>query len=350
MSTSLAVLGETATKEARFAVHITDTQRVFLCSDTKSAPLSKTLRVDLHKYEFYQPSPAFCRALVIDIDHIFASSFVFDLPRAIWPHAVVFTSQGVQAFWLIEGVPLTSKAHRAPIRFARDVAELLRRACAGDPAVNALSPSKCRNPLYEGAEVIYPADCPPYALKALSGVLRAFLRASESPEATEARLVRPTPVWGELEAGQRNETIFQTIRRTAYRGGDFEAQAYELNELCNPPLPLSEVAGIVRSVEKFMREKYTPKTGAQGGEPVPEAVREFMAEIGRKGGSRKTEAQKKAQRANLAKGADASRAVRSAQAIGRRAQIQALKEAGYKQREVAEKLGVSLRTVKGAWN
>lgn len=346
MSTSLAVLGETATKEARFAVHITDTQRVFLCSETKSAPLSKTLKRDLHRFEFYQPSPTFCRALVIDIDHIFAPNYVFDLPREIWPHAVVFTSQGVQAFWLIEGVPLTSKAHRAPIRFAQDTAELLRRACAGDPAVNALAPSKCRNPLYAGAEVVYPADCPPYALKALSGALRAFLRASEAPETTEARPVRSEPVWGELEAGQRNETIFQTIRRTAYRGGDFEAQAYELNELCNPPLPLSEVAGIVRSVEKFMREKYTPKTGAQGREPMPEQLREFMAEIGRKGGSRKTEAQTQA----LARGRVAGNAVKSAQAIGRRAQIQALKEAGYKQREVAEKMGITVRTVQRSWH
>lgn len=76
-----------------------------------------------------------------------------------------------------------------------------------------------------------------------------------------------------------------------------------------------------------MREKYTPKTGAQSCEPMPEQLREFMVEIGRKGGSRKTEAQTQA----LAKGANASRAVRSAQAIGRRAQIQALKEAGYKE-------------------
>lgn len=68
-------------------------------------------------------------------------------------------------------------------------------------------------------------------------------------------------------------------------------------------------------------------------ESAPEAVREFMAEIGRKGGSRKTEAQTQA----LARGRVAGNAVESAQAIGRRAQIQALKEAGYKQREVAEK-------------
>lgn len=160
---AMTEVDEKPTNKTNQAVNQSINQRVFLCSDTKSAPLTKTLRADLHKYEFYQPSPTFCRALIIDIDHIFASSFVFDLPREIYPHAVVFTSDGVQAFWLIEGVPLTSKAHQAPIRFARDVAELLRRACAGDPAVNALSPSKCCNPLYESAEVIYPADYPPYA-------------------------------------------------------------------------------------------------------------------------------------------------------------------------------------------
>uniref|UniRef100_UPI001F248395 helix-turn-helix domain-containing protein n=1 Tax=Rothia nasimurium TaxID=85336 RepID=UPI001F248395 len=102
-----------------------------------------------------------------------------------------------------------------------------------------------------------------------------------------------------------------------------------------------------RSIQKFMNERYQPvEARREPGEPVPDAVREFMAEIGRKGGSRKTEKQK----AVLQKARNASSAVRSAQAIGRKAQIQALKEAGYKQREVAEKLGVSLRTVKGAWN
>lgn len=345
MSTSLAVLGETATKKHWFAAHLTDTQRIFLCSDTKSDPLTKTLRADLEKHEFYQPSPSFCRALVIDIDHIFAANYVFDLPAEIQPHALVFTAQGVQAFWLIEGVPLTSNARTAPIDFARDVAELLRQVCQGDSAVNPLTPSKCRNPLFEGADVVFPADCPPYALKALSEPLRAFLAAQEPQEPTQSRPGPPMPVWGDLETGQRNETIFQTIRRAAYRGQDYEALAYELNEQCSPPLALPEVAGIVRSVEKFMREKYTPKTGAQGREPAPEALREFMAEIGRKGGSRKTEAQ----RAALAKGSRAGNVVKSAQAVGRKAQIQALKEAGYKQREVAQKMGISIETVKRGW-
>lgn len=72
---------------------------------------------------------------------------------------------------------------------------------------------------------------------------------------------------------------------------------------------------------------------------MPNALHEFMAEIGRKGGSRKTEAQSYA----LAKGANVSRAVRSAQSIGRKTQIQALKEAGYTQKQIAEKLNLNVR-------
>lgn len=110
---------------------------------------------------------------------------------------------------------------------------------------------------------------------------------------------------------------------------------------------MAEVVGIVRSVQKFMETRFNPsETRTTPGEPVPEAVREFMAEIGRKGGTRKTEAQKEA----LARGRVAGNAVKSAQAVGRRAQVQALKEAGYKQREIAEKMNLGIATIKRAWN
>ena len=346
MISSLAVLGETATKRASFAAHLTDTQRIFFCSNTKEQPLSKVLVSEFAKYEFFQPSARFCRFLVVDIDHIFAEYYIYDLPAQARPHALVFTTKGVQAFWLIEGLPLTENAHQRPIRFAQDVGELLRRACNGDSAVDPLTPSKCRNPLFEGAEPFFLADCPPYALKALSTPLRTFLAVQKPQPALSRRFAASAPVWGDLSAGQRNETIFQTIRRAAYAGEDFEVLAYELNSQCQPPLSTAEVAGIVRSVQKFMETRFNPtETRRAAGEHVPEAVREFMAEIGRKGGSRKTEKQKE----NLVKARHASSAVRSAQAIGRKAQIQELKKAGYKQREVAEKMGVSLRTVKSAW-
>lgn len=347
MTLSLAVLGEPATKKASFAAHLTDTQRIFFCSDTKEQPLSNVLVSELHRYEFFQPSTRFCRSLIIDIDHIFAEHYIFDLPEQIRPHAMVFTTKGVQAFWLIEGVPLTDSGRLAPIRFARDVGALLRRACHGDEAVDPLTPSKCRNPLFEGAETVFLADCPPYTLRELAKPLRAFLTAQKSSEPIRTRSERSNAVWGALEAGQRNETIFQTIRRAAYRGEDFEVLAYELNSQCQPSLPAAEVAGIVRSVQKFMETRFNPsETRKSSGEPVPEAVREFMSEIGRKGGSRRTEAQNEA----LARGRVAGNAVKSAQAIGRRAQIQALKEAGYRQREVAEKMNLGIATIKRAWN
>lgn len=347
MALSLAVLGETATKKASFAAHLTDTQRIFFCSRTKQEPLSKVLVSELSQYEFFQPSTRFCRSLVVDIDHIFAEHYIFDLPEQIRPHAMVFTAKGVQAFWLIEGLPLTENGRVAPMRFARDVGALLRRACHGDEAVDPLTPSKCRNPLFEGADTIFLADCPTYALRELVKPLRAFLTAQKSVEPTRTRPEPSVAIWGSLEAGQRNETIFQTIRRAAYRGEDFEGLAYELNSQCQPPLPAAEVAGIVRSVQKFMETRFNPSEARTAlGEPVPEQVREFMAEIGRKGGARRTKAQNEA----LARGRVAGNAVKSAQAIGRRAQIQALKEAGYKQREVAQKMGISIRTVKSAWH
>ena len=347
MTSSLAVLGEPATKSSRFASHITDTQRIFFCSGTKEQPLSKVLVSELARFEFFQPSTQFCRFLVVDIDHVFAVNYIYDLPVNIRPHAIVLTTKGVQAFWLIEGLPLTANAHQKPIRFAQDVGEMLRQACNGDPAVNPLTPSKCRNPLFEGAERFFLADCPPYALKSLCEPLRAFLATQQPSESTQILQSRSRAVWGELSAGQRNETIFQTIRRAAYRGEDFETLAYELNSQCQPPLPVAEVAGIVRSVQKFMETRFIASESRRAaGEPVPEQVREFMAEIGRKGGSRKTAAQKE----NLVKARNASSAVRSAQAVGRRAQIQALKEAGYKQREVAEKMNLGIATIKRAWN
>lgn len=46
-------------------------------------------------------------------------------------------------------------------------------------------------------------------------------------------------VLAELEAGQRNEMIFQTIRRTAYRGGDYALLAIAGWEELPGRLPLN---------------------------------------------------------------------------------------------------------------
>lgn len=337
----------TGTPAERFRSHFTETQRVFLCSTSKTAPMVWAYDDDVTAHEFIQPHPNACRALVIDIDHEFALGYINDLPQSARPHAIVLTTKGLQAFWLIETVPTTREARREPIRFAQDVAERLRQAVSGDPAVNPLHPVKCRNPLYEGADIHYMADCPPYSLKDLNKAVRGFLSTRESQETGQTTKAAKRPVVaGDMAEGGRNQGIFDAIRHVAYRGGDYETLAYELAAQCDPPLPESEVAGIVRSVAKFMATKYKPQEHKRAeGEPLPPQVREFLSEIGRKGRAVNSEKQQAQQEAFIAAGT----VVRRAQAIGRKAQIQALKEAGYKQREVAEKMGISIETVKRGW-
>nr|CRY95796.1 hypothetical protein [uncultured prokaryote] len=338
-----------SSKGAEFRSHFIGTQRVFMCSKTKTDQLAKAYSESLHLFEFFQPHPSLCRFIVIDIDNYFALDYIYDLPTDIRPHAVVMTTKGVQAFWLIEPVPLSGSARPGPIQFAQDVGQLLQLACNGDSAVHPLTPVKCRNPLYEGADRLYVATREPYKLKELAEPLRAYIKArglSLSSQPSKPAKASPV-VTGSLAEGGRNQGIFDAIRQVAYQGGDYESLAYELASKCDPPLPEAEVAGIVRSVAKFMATKYKPREyKRKEGEPVPEALREFMAEIGRKGGSVNSEAQQRQQKAFISAGTT----VRSAQAIGRRAQIQALKEAGYKQREVAEKMGLGIATIKRAWN
>ena len=338
----------TGTPAERFRSHFAETQRVFLCSTSKTAPMLWAYDDDVTAHEFIQPHPNACRALIIDIDHEFALSYINDLPQAAHPHAIVLTTKGLQAFWLIETVPTTREARREPIHFAQDVAERLRQAVNGDPAVNPLHPVKCRNPLYEGADIHYMADCPPYSLKDLNKAVRGFLSARERQETRQNTKTAKRPVVaGDMAEGGRNQGIFDAIRHVAYRGGDFETLAYELAAQCDPPLPASEVAGIVRSLAKFMATKYKPQEHKHAeGEPLPPQVREFLSEIGRKGGSVNSEKQQAQQKAFIAAGT----VVRSAQAIGRRAQIQALKESGLTQAKIAQQLGVSIKTVKRAWN
>ena len=338
----------TGTPAERFRSHFAETQRVFLCSTSKTAPMLWAYDDDVTAHEFIQPHPNACRALIIDIDHEFALSYINDLPQAAHPHAIVLTTKGLQAFWLIETVLTTREARREPIHFAQDVAERLRQAVNGDPAVNPLHPVKCRNPLYEGADIHYMADCPPYSLKDLNKAVRGFLSARERQETRQNTKTAKRPVVaGDMAEGGRNQGIFDAIRHVAYRGGDFETLAYELAAQCDPPLPASEVAGIVRSVAKFMATKYKPQEHKHAeGEPLPPQVREFLSDIGRKGRAVNSEKQQAQQKAFIAAGT----VVRSAQAIGRRAQIQALKESGLTQAKIAQQLGVSIKTVKRAWN
>ena len=78
---------------------------------------------------------------------------------------------------------------------------------------------------------------------------------------------------------------------------------------------------------------------------MSDEAREKLRELGRKGGSANTDAQKAAR----SKGPAAASVVRSAEKVGRAAQAKELRAAGYTRKQIAEKMGISPSTVSRLW-
>ncbi|KNX36085.1 hypothetical protein VV01_01245 [Luteipulveratus halotolerans] len=100
------------------------------------------------------------------------------------------------------------------------------------------------------------------------------------------------------------------------------------------------MASIVRSILRY-RER---RGGWEGSEELPGSVREVLSEFGRKGGSAASEAQAQQRSMRAASGT----AVRSAQATLRAEAARALQAQGSSTAEIAEALGVTIRTVQRA--
>lgn len=354
-----AVLNPETCKSDIFREHVLDEQKYFQCSTTKVEPLRKTPFARLGEFEFWQPTPNFARSIIIDIDRENADWYINDLPADLKPHAMIFTTKGLQAYWMIEGVTLTKQGRIKPILYARDVAALIQAACDADTAVDPLTPVKCRNPFFEGADIHFMADRGAYSLgelnKGFKALLKSWKMATDELENVEwdddapkkrKPLISSSVAFG-LVSGQRNLALFNITRKSAYLGEDFETVAYEANKLSEEPLPDAEVACIVRSVDKFMRTRYKGK----GGQELTPEERAEKRRRGAYGGSRNTEAQKAA-RAKLDRkaGNRASADSKKAKAAGKRGEIQYWKEQNYSQKEVAKKLGVGIATVKRHWN
>ena len=118
--------------------------------------------------------------------------------------------------------------------------------------------------------------------------------------------------------------------------------AHALNQELANPLPSKEVDGIVGSIERY-EAAHGLSGGGFGG--MSDEAREKLRELGRKGGSANTDAQKTAR----AKGPAAAAVVRSAEKVGRAAQAKELRAAGYTRKQIAEKMGISESTVKRLW-
>lgn len=307
---------------------------------TKTAPTSSVNTAEFAGFEFFTPPGCLCAALVVDVDRPEAVLEIFEtFPTEIHPSWVIETPKGAQAGWLIDPVDLRPTAREHPIRFARAIGTSLRSAVDADTAVDAVSPSRIRNPAYTHADLRASPTPPVYRLGTLhQGLKTAGLWTTTSPT-DRATLTRPVTT-GAIVEGTRNVAVFDACRYAAYSGRDYEAAAWEANDRCAIPLATAEVTGIIRSVTRFIERGRRRYTGL-GTNPMPTAMQEALSEMGRRGGLANTPAQQAAR----AKGPAAASAARKATTDKKARAAQRLRAKGHSRSFICQKLRASAATV-----
>lgn len=310
---------------------------------TKTAPPRSVSAGQLDEFEFMTPPGCVGAMLIVDIDRPEAVSEIYEtVPAEIHPSWVVETRRGAQAGWLIDPVDLRPTARQHPVDYARAVGQALRTALDADTAVDPLTPSRVRNPVYSGAELRARADPPVYRLGELRSALdQAGLWQQPAQRAGSPRrghgLALAQQQTGSISLGSRNVRVFDAARFAGYSGGDIEAAAWAAADRCDTPLPASEVRGIIRSVTRYVTRGCSPRGAGAG---LPDRLRRVLSDRGRRGGARGSVAQ----RAARALGPVAAAASRRARTDRLAATAQRLRRRGHTLAVVAEKLGTSVAT------
>lgn len=243
-----------------------------------------------------------------------------------------------QVGWIIERVSLGENAPEHPIRYAKAVQYALTKVLDGDEGyVN----SRCWNPTWDGwskgAGDVYWGIIEPRPLGRFYNALQQAGLWTEKP-----RNRRPAAVDPVEKAPGRNCYVFDVARLRA-RGSVADA-AHAANNALPIPMAPAEVAGIIRSIEGFEAVNGPPwdRSGAYSVKYMSEEERQRQRERGRRGGLVNSDKQREAR----AKGTPAASAVRSAEAVGRAATAREYKTQGLSNKQIAEKMGASLASVK----
>lgn len=267
----------------------------FRASPDKTSPSQRVNAGQLHEFEFFTPAKSVGSVLVVDVDRLEAVLEIFEtIPAEIHPSWVVETRKGAQAGWLIDPVDLRETAREAPLTYARAVGRALRAAVTGDEAVDPLTPVRVRNPTYQHADLRAATTPPVYGLRQLHHALKTaelWPTGSRLSGRKPHNVVRAEAATT-IVTGNRNQTIFDVARHAAYAGEDFQTIAWETNDACTEPLPSAEVHGIIRSINRYMTRARSLSMSPTVAMPAP--MREALAEMGRRGGSRNTVAQRTA--------------------------------------------------------
>lgn len=305
----------------------------FRAAAAKTAPSERVSPARVHQYEFFTPAQSVGSALIVDIDHSDAVLSIFEtIPAEVRPSWVVETRRGAQAGWMIDPVDLRDTAREHPIRYARAVGHALRAALDGDQAVDPLTPSRVRNPAYEGAELRAAATPPVYTL----GTLHQALKTAGLWETTPTVPATSAPT--QAETGSRNIAVFDAARHVAYTGGDYEAAAWAAAERCTPALPAAEVRCIIRSISRYMARGHHRQAAASS---MPQQMKTLLSEMGRRGGKVNSPAQQAAR----AQGTHAAATARKTATEAKARTAQRMRARGHTRAQIAAALKASHATV-----
>ena len=136
--------------------------------------------------------------------------------------------------------------------------------------------------------------------------------------------------------------MFNTARLR--KRGSVAAAAHAANNALPEPLSLTELRGIIRSIERWEAVNGPPwdRRGAYSLKYMSEEERERQRERGRRGGLVNSQKQQQAR----AQGPQSAAIIRSAEAVGRAATARAYKDKGFSHKEIAKKMNASLASVK----
>ena len=336
--------------------------RVTVCHDKTARGIVRKISHGIEHFQFVDPVTAgtgrrpggVMWVLTVDMDHddSLLRIFAADVPQPSW---IIEKGRNghVQAGWIIEHVTVGPNARPAPIAFAEDVRAALTAAVGGDPA---FTNRRQWNPTWTGWATEGRVIWGPTAPRSL-GTLRAEMIEHgtwPSPEVhtatgtrrdtnTARALVSAAEASMTVEQGERNQFVFDYARLR--RTGTVAQAAAHANSLCAPPLPAAEVAGIIRSIERYeARQRTRNGLRGRGHGHLSDAYRRRQAERGRIGGSRGTAAQ----RAQRVTAAQRAAHVRAQKAAARATEARQQAANGATTAQIAERMDVTTRTVRTA--
>ena len=301
-----------------------------------------------HKYPQWQINDhkTIC-ALVVDIDsdnwllpmwNIIANNLL------LMPSWIIEKSQSNgghgQIGWIIERVSTGENAPNHPIHYANAVRYALTKAFEGDEGyVN----SRAWNPTWDGwangaGEVTWGITQPRPLGRLYDALKKAGLWTTKPYNRRSVR----TSTDDIKAAPGRNSHVFNTARLR--KRGSVAAAAHAANNALPEPLSLTELRGIIRSIERWEAVNGPPwdRKGAYSVSGMTDEARQRLREQGRRGGLVNSDKQQQAR----AQGPQSSAVIRSAEAVGRVATARELQQQGFTKNEIAKQMNVHPGTVK----